>query len=81
MYTSYEHYKDIVRSVSELFAEYATMKMIELDSEDEEAMKWIATQANEFAEGIVPIVLSKIGYKGIGKINWIDFVRGENYEN
>lgn len=81
MYISHERYESIAQSVAELFIEYAAMKMIELDSEDEEAVKWIATRANEFADGAVPVVLSKVGYEGIEKIGWADFVTGVSYEN
>lgn len=81
MYISHEHYEDIARSAAELFVKYVAMKVIELDPEDEEAMKWIAARANEFADGIVPVVLSKVGYKGIEKMNWADFVKGANYED
>ena len=81
MYISHEHYEDIARSAAELFVKYVAMKVIELDPEDEEAMKWIAARANEFADGIVPVVLSKVGYKGIEKLSWTDFVKGANYED
>ncbi len=81
MYISHERYEYIARSAAELFVKYTALKMMELDPEDEEAMKWIAARANEFADGVVPIVLSKVGYEGIEKMNWTDFVKGVNYED
>lgn len=81
MYISHEHYEDIARSAAELFVKYIAMKIMELDSEDEEQMEWLAARANEFADGVVPVVLNKVGYKGIEKISWIDFVKGASYED
>lgn len=81
MYISHEHYEDIAHCAAELFVKYMAIKMMELDPEDEEQMKWLAARANEFADSIVPVVLNKVGYKGIEKINWVDFVKGVKYED
>lgn len=81
MYISNKRYEDIARGAAELFVRYTTLKMIELDPEDEEQMKWLAARANEFADGVVPFVLSKVGYEGIEKISWANFVKGASYED
>lgn len=81
MYISHEHYEDIAQGAAELFVKYIAMKIMELDPEDEEQMEWLAARANEFADSIVPVVLNKVGYEGIEKISWIDFVKGTSYED
>lgn len=81
MYISNERYVGIARDAAELFVRYTAIKMIELDPEDERQMKWLVARANEFTDGIVPFVLSKVGYEGIEKISWADFVKGASYED
>lgn len=81
MYISHERYEDIAQGAAELFVRYTALKMMELDPEDEEQMEWLAARANEFADGVVPFVLSKVGYEGIEKISWANFVKGASYED
>lgn len=67
MIIAYETAKNAMSVISEYFHDYLYNHMIELDPNDESAMKWLTNHTNEFTRLVFPPLCKVIGIDGLEK--------------